>query len=199
MNQPIHGENINKVLLKPRFKIKLNESKDEIIHTFEQCIASKECKFITKQSNGHFFLDVPKEEEHFWSPQLQIEVIEDNEENKTIVKGILGPKPQVWTLFMFLHFIIALTFVVFFVMFYVKWSMDKEYQFYKYMLITLPLIWVAMYFIGQLGKKIAYNQMLALDNFLNKTLEKVRRQNDITIERTTSTGGSMTVSVSRGT
>jgi len=168
MNKAIHGEEINKILLKPRFKIEVHETKEQLINTFEECISSKKCKFISKQSGGHFFLDVPKDEEHFWSPQLQVEIIEDND--KTIVKGILGPKPQVWTMFMFFHFIIALAFVVFFVMFYVKWSMDKDYQLYKYILIILPLLSIGLYFLGQAGKKIAYKQMLELDNFLMRVI-----------------------------
>ena len=171
MNQPIHGEKKNKILLKPRFKMKFDESSEHILTKFKDNLKNKDCKYCSKQSGNHIFLDVPKAEEHFWSPQLQIEVIEDKEENKTIVKGILGPKPQVWTLFMFFHFILALAFIVFFIMFYVKWSMEKDYQFYKYMLIALPLVWIVMYFIGQFGKKIAYKQMVELDDFLKDTLK----------------------------
>ena len=171
MTEPIHGEELNKVLLKPRFKIELNQSQEEILQKFKSNLDDENCKYCSKQSGNHIFMDVPKVEEHFWSPQLQVEVLK-SEKGKSIVKGILGPKPQVWTFFMFIHFILALAFVVFFVLFYVKWSMDKNYQFYKYMLIAIPLIWIAMYFIGQFGKKLAYKQMVELDAFLMKTIEK---------------------------
>ena len=172
MNQPIHGEQKNKVLLKPRFKIAVDENPEHILSKFKENINNKDCKYCTKQSGNIFFMDVPKVEEHFWSPQLQIEVIKDKTTNKTIIKGILGPKPQIWTMFMFIHFILALAFIVFFVLFYVKWSLDKDYSFYKYILISIPIIWVIMYFIGQIGKKIAYNQMLELNDFLMQTLNK---------------------------
>ena len=171
MNQPIHGEEINKVLLKPRFKIEFDETQEEIIQKFKDNIADKDCKYCAKQSGNHIFLDVPKVEEHFWSPQLQVEVVK-NLEGKTIVKGILGPRPQVWSFFMFIHFALALAFTVFFVLFYVKWSLDKDYSFYKYMLIGIPVVWIIMYFVGQAGKKIAYKQMVELDSFLMKTLKK---------------------------
>ena len=172
MNQPIHGENKNKVLLKPRFKMEFDESQEHILKKFKENLADKDCQYCSKQSGNFIFIDVPKVAAHFWSPQLQVEVVEDKTTNKTIVKGILGPKPQIWTMFMFFHFVIALAFVVDFVFFYVKWSLDKEAGFYKYMLITIPMIWIIMYFIGQTGKKIAYKQMLELDNFLMKTLNK---------------------------
>lgn len=170
MNKPIHGNEINKILLKPRFKMKFDESQEEILAKFKENLKDKDCKYCSKQSGNHIFLDVPKAEEHFWSPQLQVEVIKV-EKDKTTIKGILGPKPQVWTMFIFFHFVLALAFVVFFVLFYVKWSMEKEYTFYKYMLIILPIIWIIMYFVGQTGKKLAYQQMLELDNFLKRILK----------------------------
>ncbi|MCF6297495.1 MAG: GTP-binding protein [Flavobacteriaceae bacterium] len=171
MNQPIHDNQVNRILLKPRFKMELDESQEEILEKFKANINAKNCKYSSRISGNHIFLDVPKAEEHFWSPQLQIEVVK-GEDKKTIVKGILGPKPQVWTLFMFLHFIVAITFVVFFVVFYVNWSLEKDFQFSKYMLIGLPIFWVILYFFGQSGKKLGYKQMVELDDFMMKTLEK---------------------------
>ena len=171
MNKPIHGNEINKILLKPRFKMEFDQSQTEILNKFKENLAEKDCKYCAKLSGNHVFLDVPKEDEHFWSPQLQLEVIK-GENDKTIVKGILGPKPQVWTFFMFLHFVVAIAFVIFFVWFYVNWSLDKNYQLQKYVLFALPIIWVALYFFGQSGKKLGYKQMVELDSFLMKTLEK---------------------------
>jgi Na+/melibiose symporter-like transporter len=169
MNKPIHGNKINKVLLKPRFNMVVNDSQEEILNKFKENLDGDDCKYCAKISGNHIFLDVPKEDEHFWSPQMQIE-IEKGENNKTIVKGILGPKPQVWTFFMFLHFVVAILFVISFVWFYVNWSLEKNYQIQKYILIALPIIWFVLYFFGQSGKKLGYNQMVELDNFLMKTL-----------------------------
>jgi len=171
MNEPIHDEQINRILLKPRFKLEIEESQQEILDKFTANLEDKDCKYCSKISGNHIFLDVPKSEEHFWSPQLQVEVIKDKED-KTIIKGILGPKPQVWTFFMFLHFVIAAAFIVFFVIFYVNWSLEKNYQFSKYMLIGLPILWIVLYVLGQLGKKKGYKQMVELDDFMMKTLEK---------------------------
>jgi len=171
MNEPIHDNKINRVLLKPRFKMEFDESQEEILKKFLDNVEDKNCKYCSKISGNHIFLDVPKDEEHFWSPQLQVEVVkEDND--KTIVKGILGPKPQVWTFFMFIHFAVAVAFIVFSVIFYVRWSLGDNYQLSKYMIIGLPILWVVLYFFGQSGKKLGYKQMVELDKFLMKTLKK---------------------------
>ena len=171
MNKPIHGDKINKVLLKPRFKIESNKTVDEILSKFKNNIAKDTCKYCSKISGNHIFLDIPKEENHFWSPQLQVEVLKDKN-NKTIIKGILGPKPQIWTMFMFFHFIIATLFVVFFVWFYVNWTLDKNTQLQLTMLGVLPITSVLSYFLGQLGKKLGYKQIVELDDFLIKTIEQ---------------------------
>lgn len=170
MNQPIHNDQLNKVLLKPRFKIERNESKDVIIEKFKKEFSSDNCIYCTKIIDHHIVIDVPKDEDHFWSPQLHIEV-ESNEENKTIVKGLFGPKPQVWTFFMFIHFAVAVAFVVFFVVAYTRWNLNQDYTFALIMCIAMPVLWIILYILGQLGKKKGYKQMVQLETFLTIILE----------------------------
>ena len=170
MNQPIHNDQLNKVLLKPRFKIERNESKDIIIEKFKKEFSSDNCIYCTKIIDHHIVIDVPKDEDHFWSPQLHIEV-ESNEENKTIVKGLFGPKPQVWTFFMFIHFAVAVAFIVFFVVAYTRWNLKQDYSFALSMCIAMPVLWIILYILGQLGKKKGYKQMVQLDTFLSIILE----------------------------
>ena len=171
MNKPIHDDQINKVLLKPRIKIEMNENEEEVLNKFKNNLNNSDCKYCSKITDNHVIVDVPENEDHFWSPQLHVE-IEKDENKKTIVRGVLGPKPQVWTFFMFLHFAVALAFVVFFVIFYSNWSLNQDYTFAMIMCIVMPIIWIALYFFGQLGKKFGYNQMVELHNFLMNTLDK---------------------------
>ena len=115
MNQPIHNDELNRVFLKPRFKLKFNESKETILGQFKRSLAQDKGDFVSKIIDHHIVIDVPPEKEHFWSPQLHVEV--ENEADFTIVKGVMGPKPKIWTFFIFLHFAVAVAFFVFFVIF----------------------------------------------------------------------------------
>src|SRR5690625_7851659 len=49
-------------------------------------------------------LQLYKDSEKYWSPQLQIR-IEENEENSDFleIRGVFGPRSSVWTFFMFLY------------------------------------------------------------------------------------------------
>ena len=157
--------------LRPRFKMDFNESQEELIAKFSANLKDKNCKYCTKIVDGHIVIDVPIEENHFWSPQLNIE-IEKVEDNKTLVKGLFGPKPQVWTLFMFFHFAVAVAFIGFSVMAYVQWSLKITNTFALIMVFALPALWILMYFIGRIGKSTGHKQMDELYKFMMKTLEK---------------------------
>jgi len=155
--------------LRPRFKMIFNESQQHIIAKFKQNLNDEKCKYCTKIVDGHIVIDVPEDENHFWSPQLNIE-IDKIEEGKTIVKGLFGPKPQVWTLFMFFHFAVAVAFIGFSVMAYVKWTLNIDYKFSLIMVIGLPILWIIMYFLGRIGKSTGHKQMDELHEFMMETL-----------------------------
>ena len=116
----------------------------------------------------HVIIDVPELDEHYWSPQLTVELVK--EDDKTIVKGLLSPKPKVWTFFMFLHFVVAITFFVFLVMFYTQYRLKQDYYFSLIMCIAMPVTWIVLYIVGQFGKKLGYEQMVQLHAFLIETL-----------------------------
>lgn len=159
------------IFLRPRFKMDFNESKQQLLSKFKDNLNKGSCKYCSKIVDGHIVIDVPIEENHFWSPQLNIE-IEKGQDKKTIVKGLFGPKPQVWTLFMFFHFAIAVAFIAFSIMAYVKWSLKNDYTFALIMVIALPILWAIMYFLGRIGKKTGYKQMNELHEFMMNTLYK---------------------------
>jgi len=155
--------------LRPRFKMNFNESQQNIIAKFQHNLMDGNCKYCTKIVDGHIVIDVPEDENHFWSPQLNIE-IEKIEENSAVVKGLFGPKPQVWTFFMFFHFAVAVAFVGFSVTTYVKWTLKMEYKFSLMMVIGLPILWILMYFLGRIGKSTGHKQMDELHEFMMETL-----------------------------
>jgi hypothetical protein len=176
MNDPIHDDELNRILLKPRFKLKFDAPMDEILQQFKDSLDLDDSNYKSQIVDHHIVIDVPELEEHFWSPQLHVEIEKEN--GQTIVRGILGPKPKIWTFFMFLHFIVAIAFFVFFVIFYSKWSLDQEYYFSMIMCLLMPVIWIVLYFVGQLGKKFGYDQMVGLHNLLIKALRNFKSIRD---------------------
>ena len=161
----------NDIHLRPRFKMDFDESQEGIISKFRDNLSDANCTYCGKIVDGHIVIDVPLEDNHFWSPQLNIEV-EKVAKEKALVKGLFGPKPQVWTLFMFFHFAVAVAFIGFSIMAYVKWTLKTDYMFALIMVIALPVLWIVMYFLGRVGKKTGHHQMEELHAFMMKTLQK---------------------------
>ena len=171
MNDSLDNNQLNKILLKPRFKIERREDKAILIKKFSDEFAQGGSDFLGKIVDHHIIIDVHKDEEHFWSPQLQIEV-EENEKGGTLIKGLYGPKPQIWSLFMFIHFGVAIAFMVFLVLAYTRWSLEQDYSFALMMCFIMPLLWFVLYFLGRLGRKKGAEQIHQIDAFLKELLNK---------------------------
>lgn len=158
------------IYLRPRFKMNFEESHQNLIEKFKDISKNKTSKFGILISDGHVIIDIPAEENHFWSPQLNIE-IEKIEENKSLVKGLFGPKPQVWTLFIFIHFAMAIAFIGFSIIAYVKYTLKSDYKIALAVTAVLPILWITMYFLGRLGRKRGHKQMDDLYGFMMMTLD----------------------------
>ncbi|MFC2109967.1 GTP-binding protein [Bacteroidota bacterium] len=160
----------NPIFLRPRFQIDLKEDQQIILEKFEKHLKKNECPVKGKIVDGHIVLDVLKDENHFWSPQLHLE-IEAANNNCSLLKGLFGPKPQVWTLFMFVHFGLAVLFIGILISTYVQWTLKNDFTLSLIILITIPIIWFMLYFAGRMGKKTGHDQMQKLHDFMEHVLE----------------------------
>ncbi|MEX6626388.1 GTP-binding protein [Tenacibaculum pacificus] len=161
----------NQIFLKPRFQIDFQMNSEVLLNEIKKHL-SDETTYKMKVVDNHVIIDVPDKETHFWSPQLQLEV-EEVTETTSKIKGLFGPKPQVWTFFMFLHFVIATAFFIFGVVAYSNWSLKKTAILPIVMLVVLPIIWVVFYFVGTLGKATGKKQMDELKSFAKILLMKI--------------------------
>ena len=115
----------NDIVLRPRFKIELNTNNETILSQFESQKKTQK-DFIVTRVDNHVFIKYPKEKQHFWSPQLHLE-IDKVDDNKSLLHGLFGPNPTVWTMFMFLHFMVAGFFIAFGIWAYTNWSLKTDY------------------------------------------------------------------------
>lgn len=158
----------NDIVLRPRFKIDLNQSNESALSAFEHTKITQK-QFIVTRVDDHVFIKLPKAKQHFWSPQLHLEINEDTTETSSL-HGLFGPNPTVWTLFMFLHFIVAVSFVGFAVWGYTNYNLKQSYFVQALICGLLVVAWFVLYFSGRIGKYSSKDEMLALYNFMNTTL-----------------------------
>ena len=159
----------SEVFLRPRFSIDLEENAEIVLNRFSDKFKKEETTFRGSIIDGHIFIAVSKKEEHFWSPQLHLEILEKTKKT-SLLKGLFGPKPQVWTLFMFIHFVIGISFLGFAVFLYTKISLNESIIFPVIMMFVLPLVWTVLYFLGKIGKDTGKSQMKDLHDFMIKVI-----------------------------
>ena len=117
----------------------------------------------------HAYLTIPEKNQHYWSPEFHITIEET--ETGSLVRGVIGPKPKVWTMFMFLHFVVATLFIGFGIWAYTRASLDEPYAVQLLLMGLMIIAWLALYFSGRMGKAAGRNEMHVLYNFMKKTLD----------------------------
>jgi hypothetical protein len=161
----------NDIVLRPRFSLELDVLPENVLSAFEN-VAKTQSDFIISRSDDHVFIRIPKHKQHFWSPQLHLEIYKI-EEQPTILRGLFGPNPTVWTLFMFLHFMIATLFIGAGIWMYTNIALKASFLFPMVTMIVLFIFWFALYFSGRLGREAGKKEMRALHSFMYDTLNQV--------------------------
>lgn len=160
----------NHIVLRPRFKFRVNKDNASLLSLFE--VKSKtQSDFVVTRVDDHVFIKIPKKKQHFWSPQLHLEINKDYDNVETsMIYGLFGPNPTVWTMFMFLHFVLAGLFIGLAIWTYVNWTLKSDYAIQLFLTLMMIVIWVGLYFGGRLGKRAGMQQMLELHHFMRDTL-----------------------------
>jgi hypothetical protein len=162
----------NEVVLRPRFSLELTDQPETLLAAFEN-VGVNNAAFVISRIDDHVFIRFPKQKQHFWSPQLHLEIYKI-EDQPTILKGLYGPSPTVWTLFMFLHFVIGILFIGAGIWVYTNIVLDEPFMIPVVALAVLFVLWFVLYFSGRLGKQAGKKEMVLLQNFLTETLKESR-------------------------
>ncbi len=158
----------NEIVLRPRFKFLVNSNKELVLELFEAI--KNETNFKINRIDNHVFIKIAKEKQHFWSPQLHLEINSTENENQSIIYGLFGPSPSVWTMFMFFHFVIIGLFLAFGIWTFTNWNLNNSYAIQLFITLFMVVIWFTLYFIGRIGKKAGNDEMYELHHFMRDTL-----------------------------
>ena len=166
----------NEIVLRPRFKFDVATSNDILLNGFE-AQKKHQSDFIITRVDDHVFIRFPKNEQHYWSPQLHLEINEKDKTSSTIY-GLFGPNPTIWTLFMFLHFVVACLFLGFGIWAYTNYSLDQPYAIQLFLTFLMVVFWFTLYFIGRMGKSQGEPEMYKLHRFMRDTLRSIKNNSN---------------------
>lgn len=107
---------------------------------------------------------VKTEHNEFWKPYLSLRI--EKEENKTVIRGIFGPSPSVWTFFMFLYFVFSIIFMVFSTIWFVtKQIKSSDFPWANYVTIFSVICLLITFLATKIGQQKAKKEMEMLRNF----------------------------------
>ncbi|HHG83531.1 MAG TPA: hypothetical protein ENJ82_02180, partial [Bacteroidetes bacterium] len=92
--------------IRPRFERIVSGSPEEVRKLFENALEKAEVPCTGRFIYDSITLYILEDEQHYWSPQLNMYLEEDPE--GTQINGTYGPRPSVWAAFFYGYAIICL-------------------------------------------------------------------------------------------
>jgi hypothetical protein len=164
--------------VRPRVRRFSTASIEDILAKFQRVLDSGDFPVQGKIIQHHITVKITPEKQHFWSPELSIEVSENHladlyaeaEDKATLIRGFVGPKSTVWTLFIFVY--IAFGLLVLFAGMWggSQWMLDMPQTGFWYAggaVLAIMITFIAT----QIGQKMGDNQTEVLLQVLEKALE----------------------------
>jgi hypothetical protein len=158
---------MSKTRIRPRYRYVSNLPKDTVLKKIGENLRATRLSLEGQVIQEHAFVRIPEKDQHYWSPELHIWVRE--EENETIIFGVMGPKPKIWTMFMFFYTAVL-----------TLWFFGSSYGIIQLWLeMEAPFLWSIpagligtglVYGAAQYGQFKGRGQMEVLKSFMDETV-----------------------------
>lgn len=152
--------------IRPRFKVETTLSIEELVTKIDTKLKAENAVCKGHIFHGYAKLYMPIKDQHFWSPQLTVTFEEID--NTTIIRGLYGPRPAVWTMFVFFYALLAFVILVIGVIGMSYWTLGKS----TYILWWIPVlcaVLAGLYFIAYSGQELGKDEMLTIHHFLEES------------------------------
>lgn len=169
------NDTLNSIRNRPRFKLYTDFSLEEYEANLREYLEKHHDQFFGNINREVATIFVRTEEESYWKPNLALRI--EKEDDKTVIRGIFGPSSAVWTFFMFIYFLLTVSWMTFFTLFYVERQINTNN--YPWALpcsfIVLGLI-ALTYTAVRLGQSKAKYEMLELRRFAEESTFHTERK-----------------------
>jgi len=116
--------------------------------------------------HGYGNLSLPTVEQHYWSPQLSLTL--EKTETGTEIRGLYGPRPAVWTMFVFFYSFLGFAILIISIVGLTNLSLDKSANI-LWFVPALIIVFLTLYLVSYSGQKLGYKQIETLHEFIEKS------------------------------
>ena len=163
-------DNQKEVRLLLRFYKNVDLNMDDVLLKFKIFNDYDASHFNIKLCDDHIWIFIIGNKKKYWSPHLHLE-FETKEENKTHIRGLFGPDQTLWTLFMFLHFLVAGVFIIFGMIAYSNHTLKQPITFDIIVMSLMIIVWILLYVIARQIRSNGNGQMHELEQLFSKIIK----------------------------
>ena len=156
------------VEIRPRFQRDVDLSAAEVLQRLRAAL-EKEESVSGRISDQHVVLGIPEAEQHFWSPQLTLEV-EAMNEHRVLMRGLFGPKPTVWLMFVFFYALLGFICLIVAIIGFSQLNLGLSGAILWLLPVFLGII-LMMYLSARAGQRMGHDQMVRLHHFVENALQ----------------------------
>jgi hypothetical protein len=152
--------------IRPRFKLMTQMSEMEIAQKVRASLNQEKAPCIGQMRKGFIALQLPIAAQHYWSPQLSMTI--DEEDGETIIRGLYGPRPSVWTMFVFFYAVIGLATLVITMIGLVNLQLNESSKI-LWFVPALATVFLSLYLVAYSGQRLGEKQMSILKTFFEES------------------------------
>ena len=150
--------------IRPRFKIETSDAPNVLLDKIRSAL-KKDSSCIGQIVTGYANLSLPKEEQHYWSPQLSLTIEESEGGEGSILRGLYGPRPAVWTMFAFFYSFIGFAILIV-AMIGASFITIGRPAHILWLVPILIVVFLSLFLVARYGKKLGRDQMRTLHHFI---------------------------------
>lgn len=155
------------IAIRPKFELVSEYSKKEVIDKISTALAQTGAPFKGTVLDNHIILRIPLVNQHYWSPQLDLDIEETVKGSLT--KGRFGPRPSVWLMYIFFYSILAFISMMIMIMGFAQMNLGMSAHILWGLHIT-GVTFLFLFFTAKAGQKLGQDEMIRLKSFLEKSL-----------------------------
>lgn len=167
--------------VRPRFRSNVPFTADEAVSRVVARVErpGQSCCAMVSGKHGVVELRVNDEEQRFWSPVLNVTVSRAENGPGSVVNGLVGPNPNLWTLFAMLYMGLW-TMIMFAGVFgLVQWSLGER-PWGLWVTAVLFVALLTLYGMSQVGQRLGAPQTAMLRRVLEEALDLPAAERELT-------------------
>jgi hypothetical protein len=155
--------------IRPRFQVHCPLSTEEATLRLKEGLKRMDSPVRGRVIPDFASLMLPEPEREMWSPYLTVSLEQGPGGRGTLVRGVYGPAPGLWTMFMFFYTALALSATAILIYGLVLRALGEESSILWLVPILLALI-VTLWLAASLGQRLSRHQMTTLHQFVEQSL-----------------------------